>query len=683
PMSLPEPAPGRFKPLRCGLVELFLYEAQEFPFRDGRLLLRGDNGSGKSKVLALTLPLLLDANLTPARMEPDADPKKQMAWNLLMGDEHDERTGYSWVEFGRVDDDGVARFVTLGLGVKAVQHRGVVKQWWFLTDQRIGDDLHLVDRLRTVRTRERLIEAIGDHGSVFDTAERYRRAVDETLFGLHNRYDSLIDLLVHLRQPQLSKRPNEEQLNRALTEALPPVRDALIDVVAQSYQSLEEEERDLLRLRSGADAVRSFTTEYARYARDATARASAAPRQAQSNYEEQRRRLRAGEEALVEAASRHEDADREVAAGEEAVSRLDAERDVLRERRGAEQLIELDTARNLADQSRAALQAADEAEIASRRVHDEAEATLLAAGNDLAGAEQAVRESSAALGAVCTTAGIRLDAAGSTALGSAPEARGGDDVDADALARAVTAEAGRRQRHLDDLSARIADRDHAASTRNEAQRGADRAAAALAAEDERMQSAQAHAEMTGDSWLESVRESLTGAEELRGDGLEEALAAAAEWVGAPVGDSAIAGWISRVQAERNAALAAEQAAAEAVIKRVDGEIAELDRELAGLEGGEVRRPDTPRTRTADRTSREGATFWECVDILPGISDEAAAGIEAALEASGLLDAWSIPMEARNRSTATHSCAPHRLPDRRSPTCSHRRQWAGSMHRRSV
>lgn len=261
-MSLPIPAAGRFKPLRCGLVELFLYEAQEFPFRDGRLLLRGDNGSGKSKVLALTLPLLLDANLSPARMEPDADAGKRMAWNLLMGDEYEERTGYSWIEFGRIDEDGTARFVTLGLGVKAVRQKGVVRQWWFLTDQRVGEELHLVDRTRTVRTRERLVEAIGDRGAVFDTAERYRRAVDEALFGLHARYEALVDLLVQLRQPQLSKRPNEQLLGRALSEALAPVPDALIDTVAESYQALEDEERAVGRLRSSAAAVRAFTDEY-------------------------------------------------------------------------------------------------------------------------------------------------------------------------------------------------------------------------------------------------------------------------------------------------------------------------------------------------------------------------------------------------------------------------------------
>ncbi len=64
-IQLPHPNKQRWQPLRAGLVDLFYYDYQEFWFRDGRLLLRGNNGTGKSKVLALTLPFLLDGR-TPA-----------------------------------------------------------------------------------------------------------------------------------------------------------------------------------------------------------------------------------------------------------------------------------------------------------------------------------------------------------------------------------------------------------------------------------------------------------------------------------------------------------------------------------------------------------------------------------------------------------------------------------------
>ena len=61
--QLPQPQRERWQPLRLGLVELFHYDSEEFWFHDGHLLLRGNNGTGKSKVLSLTLPLLFDASL--------------------------------------------------------------------------------------------------------------------------------------------------------------------------------------------------------------------------------------------------------------------------------------------------------------------------------------------------------------------------------------------------------------------------------------------------------------------------------------------------------------------------------------------------------------------------------------------------------------------------------------------
>lgn len=102
-MSLPKPTRVRWQPTRSGLVNIFRYDQEEFRFEDGRLLLRGNNGSGKSRVLALQLPFLLDGEISPHRVEPDADPAKRIEWNLLM-DRHDERVGFTWIEFGRRDE---------------------------------------------------------------------------------------------------------------------------------------------------------------------------------------------------------------------------------------------------------------------------------------------------------------------------------------------------------------------------------------------------------------------------------------------------------------------------------------------------------------------------------------------------------------------------------------------------
>ncbi len=101
----PRPSRSRWQPLRAGLVDLYHYDDEEFRSHDGRLLLRGNNGAGKSKVLALalTLPFLLDADLPAHRVEPDGDRGERMEWNLLLGGAHPhtERTGYTWLEPAR------------------------------------------------------------------------------------------------------------------------------------------------------------------------------------------------------------------------------------------------------------------------------------------------------------------------------------------------------------------------------------------------------------------------------------------------------------------------------------------------------------------------------------------------------------------------------------------------------
>lgn len=265
--ALPQPTLARWQPLRLGLVELFHYDSEEFWFRDGHLLLRGNNGTGKSKVLSLTLPFLFDAQLKPSRIEPDGDAGKKMAWNLLLG-KLDRRIGYAWIEFGRIADDGAPDYLTLGCGLSAVAARAQVDAWFFVLEgRRIGEDLWLTSPARNVLTRERLKEALHEHGQVFDTAAAYRRAVDERLFQLGAvRYAALMDTLVQLRQPQLSKKPDESKLSDALTEALPPLSAELLTDVADALNQLEEYRRELQDYEALAKAVGQFTQRYQRYA---------------------------------------------------------------------------------------------------------------------------------------------------------------------------------------------------------------------------------------------------------------------------------------------------------------------------------------------------------------------------------------------------------------------------------
>src|SRR5215813_7870178 len=135
--SLPHPQRERWQPLRSGFVNLYRYDQEEFHYENGRLLLRGNNSTGKSRVLALQLPFLLDGEVNSEQLEPDADRSKKIEWNLLMG-RYPDRTGYTWIEFGRRADGGSENYLTLGCGLSAVEGKAGVQQWFFITKQRIG-----------------------------------------------------------------------------------------------------------------------------------------------------------------------------------------------------------------------------------------------------------------------------------------------------------------------------------------------------------------------------------------------------------------------------------------------------------------------------------------------------------------------------------------------------------------
>jgi hypothetical protein len=302
-VPLPAPMRERWQPLRSGVVNLYRYDVEEFHYAEGRLLLRGNNGSGKSRVLALQLPFLLDGEVTPARVEPDGDVAKRIEWNLLMG-RHKDRTGYSWIEFGRRAADGTVSFCTLGCGLRAVEgHTGLHSRWFFVTARRIGRDFFLLNEQRIPFGRERLAEQLGTGGRVLQKADDYRRAVDEALFGLGPRYGALIDLLLRLRRPQLTRKLDENELPEALSEALPTLSATIVDEVAESFRGLQADKDTLRDFVSTRDAVGAFLREYAGYLRIAVRRRAAEVRTSQSAYEHTQRSARDAQTRLDEASA--------------------------------------------------------------------------------------------------------------------------------------------------------------------------------------------------------------------------------------------------------------------------------------------------------------------------------------------------------------------------------------------
>ena len=419
-VELPAPARARWQPLRLGLVELYHYDVEEFWFRDGHLLLRGNNGTGKSKVLSLTLPFLLDANLSASRVEPDGDRGKRMEWNLLMNKRYERRVGYTWIEFGRRDGDGRVLTLTLGCGLRAVAGRPGAEPWFFITEQRIGSDLWLTTPEKTALSRERLIDAIGVHGQVYPNAQSYRRAVDERLFRLGpERYDALVDTLIQLRQPQLSKNPDERRLSDALTHALRPLDRAAIEDVAEAMSELDDIRRDLEEIEAMRKAIGSFGNRYRRYAQIATRRRARTLRQAQTDFDNASRDVNAAQVELDEAratVARHQSDQQN---HEERIAADEARLRVLRADPVMRDAARLSAARDRATECRllvdeaagreasASAQLLRETEAANRR-HKQAEATRSRLQDSAAGAAGLARQTGISDGHAGALQGVTL-----------------------------------------------------------------------------------------------------------------------------------------------------------------------------------------------------------------------------------------------------------------------------------
>ncbi len=673
PRSLPQPARERWQPLRVGLVDIFYYDQEEFHFRDGRLLLRGNNGTGKSKVLALTLPFLLDGELSPHRVEPDGDPKKRMEWNLLLGGEHpnDERLGYTWLELGRRDANGDAHFYTFGCGLKAVSGRGISSHWFFLSDQRVGEELALVDSTHIALTRDRLEDAIGARGAVHRTARAYRRAVDEALFGLgEQRYGALIDLLIKIRAPQLSKRPNERALSDALTDALPPLDQALIADVAEAFRGLEEDREALAAMAEARDASERYLTTYRDYARIACRRRAAPPRKAQTDFDRVSRELAEADDAHLKAERELHDAQVALTTLQEEAQRLRARERALRESPEARSARELE---RIAEEARAAVQRAADAKAMQDRAGEQLQRQrqrLAEARGRASSADDALTRARAVAVEHAHSAGIDEAFAEQVdgPIGAASERERASDDDGRVSSRDETNEtraaqppspvgivepaelrrraeqlAERQRRAVDHLRAQLtalAEREHACRIARQQHQERESEMAALV---ERRAQAERSLEHAAEQLTRSARAYLDRLQSVSVTEPAEVVARLELWAQTLDGDNPLAAAVGAAGRQASGALARARAGLEADEADVARVAEELDASIERLEAGEHETPPVPYMRDATaRQTRAGAPLWLLVDFRAHVPAPQRARIEAALEASGILDAWVSP-----------------------------------------
>ncbi|MEJ5946797.1 TIGR02680 family protein [Pseudokineococcus basanitobsidens] len=279
--------PHRWRMQRAGFVNVWHYYDETFDLSGGRLVLRGTNGSGKSRALELLLPFLLDAD----RRRMDATGSGRVRLEDLMragGPESGNRLGYVWLELARErdltdvadrspDDHGAGRsgddgreVLTVGALVRFSTSTTEARAWYFTTPLRVGHELALLGEDRQPLSREALTELVGAD-RVTASPEQHRERVRGSVFGLTGdvgaeRYEGLLQLLHTLRSPDVGNRIDEGRLPTILSEALPPLAEAELQRAGEQLDGLEETRQAQGRLEADAAAVEAFVAVYARYA---------------------------------------------------------------------------------------------------------------------------------------------------------------------------------------------------------------------------------------------------------------------------------------------------------------------------------------------------------------------------------------------------------------------------------
>lgn len=632
------PAPrrhDRWQPLRSGVLNLYRYDYEEFHYEEGRLLLRGNNGSGKSRVLALQLPFLLDGEVSPARVEPDGDAAKRIEWNLLMG-RHPERTGYTWIEFGRRDEHGAEHFFTLGCGLHAVAGQtGLRNRWFFTTTRRIGHDLFLQNAQRTPLSQKQLEAALGDTGRLYQKSEDYRRAVDSALFGLGPRYGALIELLIRLRRPQLTRKLDENELPDALSDALPTLSSSIVEEVAESFRSLQAEKEAVRDYLSARDAVATFLREYTGYVRIAVRRRATTVRTTHSAYENAGRavkdataRLEAATTTLAALVIQHTEL-KTALAGAEAAERTLANRPEMR----------------TATEIQAAGEASSAAELALTEARND-EQSASTALDQAQSRERIAEEKSAEVQQRCDASLQSAAAAASAAdLLAAHRVQLPDDLapasssTAETALNKVVAQCTQAIALLHGLEAKMqASVAQLASAKDALRRAEAAATEAREAEHSARDTLAAEAAALFAHYTE-WRATSVHHRPAEPSALTEAFEA---WLEHREGQSPLRNALDEARQQTLARFHTRENTLAREATELNAAIADLTARIADLEHGATPPPAPPATRRADRTQRPGAPLWKVCDFRPDVSSPHRAGLEAALEASGLLDAWLLP-----------------------------------------
>lgn len=258
----------RFKMNRIGFVNFWLYDEEDFEFVNGKLLLRGQNASGKSITTQSFIPFILDGDRTPSRLDPFGSSDRRMEYYFLGEEGKDESTGYLYLELKK---EGAEEYRTIAIGQRAKKGKPI-DFWGFviLDGRRIGYDLQLYKEIGSSKIpldRREMKTELGEDNFFTTSQSEYKKAVNQYIFGFRKaeQYEQFIKLLVKVRAPKLSKEFKPTRVYEILNDSLQTLTDEDLRAMVDAMEKMDEIQDSLEILKRAFDDVKIIRNEYTRY----------------------------------------------------------------------------------------------------------------------------------------------------------------------------------------------------------------------------------------------------------------------------------------------------------------------------------------------------------------------------------------------------------------------------------
>lgn len=259
---------SRWKMNRIGFVNFWLYDEEDFEFVNGKLLLRGQNASGKSITTQSFIPFILDGDRTPSRLDPFGSSDRRMEYYFLGEEGKEESTGYLFLEFKK---ESTKEYRTIGIGQRA--KRGKPMDFWgfvILDGQRIGVDFQLYKEIGSSKIpldKREMKTALGEANFFTVNQSEYKKAVNQYVFGFRKaeQYEQFIKLLVKVRAPKLSKEFKPTKVYEILNDSLQTLTDEDLRAMVDAMEKMDEIQDSLEMLKRAFEDVKIIRNEYTRY----------------------------------------------------------------------------------------------------------------------------------------------------------------------------------------------------------------------------------------------------------------------------------------------------------------------------------------------------------------------------------------------------------------------------------